>query len=136
MNSIGFIKSNKIGEERIAVFPNDLVNAGVNTRFLFFEKGYGEKINISDNEYRKIGCNVVTKDKAISCDVICDVKLGDADYLDLLNKNKILFGWAHAIQNIEFTSKCIDNKHTVIAWEELYDNGGGLFVCKKPRNCW
>lgn len=120
---------NKIGEERIAAFPNDLVNFGVNTRFLFFEKGYGEKINVSDDDYKKIGCNVVSKEEVFKCDVICDVKLGDADYLDLLNKNKILFGWAHAIQNIEFTSKCIDNKHTVIAWEELHDNGGDyLFV--------
>lgn len=129
MNSIGFLKSKKTGEERIAVFPCDLIDKNVNTRFLFFEEGYGEKINISDDEFKKIGCNIASREEVLKCDIVCDVKLGDADYLDLLDNNKILFGWAHAVQNVDFTTKCIDNKHTVIAWEELYDNGGGyLFV--------
>lgn len=123
------MKSNKIGEERIAVFPNDLKKDNVDNHYLYFEKGYGEKVNISDEEYTQIGCNIVSRDEIFKCDVICDVKLGDADYLDLLNRSKILFGWAHAVQNIDFTTKCINNNHTVIAWEELYDDGGGyLFV--------
>lgn len=59
--------------------------------------------------------------------MITDVKLGDADYLDEISPNKILYGWAHAVQNIPFTSNILSNNHTVIAWEDIFENGRYIF---------
>ena len=50
----------------------------------------------------------VSREEALKCDVIVDVKLGDADYLDQLDGPKILCGWAHCVQNIEFTSAVLN----------------------------
>ncbi len=122
MKSIGFVISHKNNEKRRAILPNDLKNV-VNCDRLFFERGYGEALGIADEEYAAHGCKLVSREEALSCDIIADVKLGDADYLDELEDGKVLFGWAHAVQNIEFTDKVLEHNHTVIAWEEIFEGG-------------
>ena len=127
MITVGFIISHKNGEKRRALLPKDIAQNVKNPQQLFFEQGYGLAVGISDDEYRAVGCNVVSREKALNCDVITDVKLGDADYLDNIAPNKILFGWAHAVQNIPFTSNILKNNHTVIAWEDIFENGRYIF---------
>lgn len=127
MKTIGFIISHKNGEKRRAILPNDIKKNVQNPQQLFFEKGYGESVGVSDEEYIEAGCSIVSREEALACDVIADVKLGDADYLDEIAPNKILFGWAHAVQNIPFTSNILKNNHTVIAWEDIFENGRYIF---------
>ena len=127
MKTIGFIISHKNGERRRALLPQDIAKNVKNPQQLFFEEGYGESIGVCDEEYVAVGCSIVSREEALACDVIADVKLGDADYLDELAPNKILFGWAHAVQNIPFTSNILKNNHTVIAWEDIFENGRYIF---------
>lgn len=127
MKTIGLIISHKNGERRRALLPQDIAQNVKNPQQLFFEEGYGESIGVSDDEYRAVGCNIVSRKEALACDVVTDVKLGDADYLDEIAPNKILFGWAHAVQNIPFTSNILKNNHTVIAWEDIFENGRYIF---------
>lgn len=127
MKTIGLIISHKNGERRRALLPKDIITNVRNPEQLFFEEGYGKSIGISDEEYRSVGCNVVSRAEALTCDVITDVKLGDAEYLDEITPNKILFGWAHAVQNIPFTTNILNNNHTVIAWEDIFENGRYIF---------
>ena len=127
MKTIGLIISHKNGERRRALLPKDIAKNVKNPQQLFFEEGYGLSIGVSDDEYRAVGCNIVSREEALACDVIADVKLGDADYLDEIAPNKILFGWAHAVQNIPFTSNILKNNHTVIAWEDIFENGRYIF---------
>ncbi len=130
MKTIGFLISHKNNERRRALLPKDLVNINYKKQ-LFFEKGYGECLGINDQEYVDAGANICTREEAFKKDIICDVKLGDADYLDKLDSGKTLFGWAHAVQNIDFTTKCIEKKHTVIAWEEMYEDGRYIFYLNR-----
>lgn len=127
MKTVGLIISHKNGERRRALLPKDIAKNVKNPQQLFFEEGYGLSIGVSDDEYRAVGCNIVSREEALACDVIADVKLGDADYLDEIAPNKILFGWAHAVQNIPFTSNILKNNHTVIAWEDIFENGRYIF---------
>lgn len=127
MKTMGLIISHKSGEKRRALLPEDISMNVRHTENIFVEQGYGLELGISDEEYKKVGCKIVDRKNALACDVICDVKLGDADYLDELTESKIMFGWAHAVQNIDFTSDMIRNKHTVIAWEEMYEDGRYIF---------
>lgn len=126
MRTIGFLISHKNNERRRALLPDDLKNIK-NLQCLYFEKGYGESLEIDDSEYLKYGVNMVSRKDALNCDVIIDVKLGDADYLDKIKPSKLLVGWAHAVQNIEFTSAVLEGKHTVLAWEEIFENGRYIF---------
>lgn len=127
MKTIGFIISHKNGEKRRAILPKDIKANVRNPQQLYFETGYGESINVADAEYEAAGCHIVSRKEALACDVVADVKLGDADYLDEIAPNKILFGWAHSVQNIPFTSKILQDDHTVIAWEEIFENGRYIF---------
>ena len=126
MKTMGLLISHKNSEKRRALLPQDLTCIK-NVSQLYFEKGYGEAIGYSDEEYLEAGANIVPRREALGCDIIVDVKLGDADYLSELGDEKTLVGWAHAVQNVEFTGSMLEKNHTVIAWEELVDNGRYIF---------
>lgn len=126
MKTMGFVISHKNGERRRAVLPEHISQI-VFPEQLYFEHGYGESIGVEDEQYEKFGCHCVSREEALSCDIITDVKLGDADYLDNIDSGKILFGWAHAVQGLDFTTRALNNNHTVVAWEEIYENGRYIF---------
>lgn len=126
MKTMGLLISHKNGERRRALLPAQIESIKY-SNFLFVEKGYGDSIGYSDDDYRAVGANIVGRDEALNCDILMDVKLGDADYLDTIGNNKILFGWAHAVQGIEFTSSVLNHDHTVIAWEEIFEDGRYIF---------
>jgi N5-(carboxyethyl)ornithine synthase len=123
---MGLLISHKNNEKRRAILPEN-VKMLRNPDMLFFETGYGESVGYSDQNYIDAGAHIVSREKALTCDIITDVKLGDADYLDELEDGKILFGWAHAAQGIAFTDKCLEKNFTVIAWEEVFEQGRYIF---------
>lgn len=126
MKTMGFLVSHKSGEKRRAIIPSDLATVQ-NREQLFFERGYGESIGVTDEEYKNCGVNIVSREEVLNCDILTDVKLGDADYLEQLTDGKILFGWAHAVQGVDFTSNMLKHGHTVIAWEEIFEDGRYIF---------
>ena len=126
MNTLGFLISHKNNERRRALIPDDLKTIR-NLSALYFEKGYGESVGYTDDEYMKYGVNFVNREEILKCDVIVDVKLGDADYFDQITEPKLLVGWAHAVQNIDFTSEVLKKGHSVIAWEEIFEHGRYVF---------
>ncbi len=126
MRTIGFVKSAKENEKRIALFPEhiDLIK---NKSSLFIEKGYGELLGYSDEEYSDKGVSIVSKSEALSKDIVCDPKIGDADYLSDLKEYQTIFGYIHALQNMDIRNKIIDNKLTAIAWEDMHEDGRHVF---------
>ena len=126
MKEIGFLISHKNNEKRRALLPEDLKNIK-NVDKLFFEKGYGNCLGYSDEDYRRCGANIEERENIFKHDILCDVKLGDADYLDKVKKGQTLFGWAHTVQNIDFTTEILNKKCTVIAWEEMYEENRYIF---------
>ncbi|MDO4779078.1 MAG: N(5)-(carboxyethyl)ornithine synthase [Tissierellia bacterium] len=126
MKTVGLLISHKNGEKRRALLPSDIKKIK-NPGNLYFEKGYAASLNIEDREYQELGCNMVSREEALKKDILIDVKLGDADYIESLEKGKILFGWAHAVQSLDFTTAVLKGKHTVFAWEDLYEDGRYIF---------
>lgn len=126
MKTVGFVISHKNNERRRALLPEDLKNIKALGQ-LYFEKGYGESVGYTDDDYLKCGVNIVSREDVLKCDVLVDVKLGDADYFDQIKEPKLLVGWAHAVQNIDFTSNILDANHSVLAWEEIFENGRYIF---------
>lgn len=126
LKTMGFVISRKNNEKRRAILPQDLAQVQ-HAAQLVFEEGYGDVLGLSDEDYRAVGAQIATREEVLKCDAIVDVKLGNADYLDQLEDGKLLIGWAHAIQDIKFTDGAIAGKHTVIAWEELFEGGRYIF---------
>lgn len=125
MKSVGFPISRKENEFRRALLPSD-VKKIKNRSCLYFETGYGEVLGFSDEDYMLSGANVASRDEVLSKDIICDPKIGDAEYLDMLN-NQIIFGWVHAVQNRNITDKLLNGKLTVYAWEDMYSDNRHIF---------
>lgn len=125
MLKVGFPISHKENELRRALLPDD-VRAIAHPGNLIFEAGYGVPIGFDDESYINSGAKIGSRDEVLSCDIICDPKIGDADYLDSLC-NQTIFGWVHAVLNRDITDKLIAGKLTAYAWEEMYEDGRHVF---------
>lgn len=126
MKRMGFLISRKNNEKRRALIPKDLYKI-THVNQLCFEKGYGESLGISDDEYIKEGACVLPREEILNCEILVDVKLGDGDYIDKILPGKLLIGWAHAVQGLDFTTAALSGSHTVLAWEEIFEKGRYLF---------
>lgn len=125
MKTIGFVISHKENEKRRAITP-EVIRQLKHPEHIMIEKGYGEVIGVSDDEFIKSGAKVVTRSEALDADIICDPKIGDADYLNQL-ENKTIFGWIHAVQNKDICDKICEGKLTAIAWEDMFKDGRHTF---------
>lgn len=124
--TIGFVRSEKPYEKRIAILPKDLKKV-VHKECLYFEKGYGSDFFIKDEEYAGLGCHVVDKADVLKQNIICDTKIGEATYLKQLKEGTILFGWIHAAANRSLTEIVVDKKMTCYAWEDMYEDKRHIF---------
>lgn len=125
MKTIGFVRSLKENENRIALLPADICRCKHSGQ-LFVEKGYGFLLGYDDEDYRGCGVHMVSRAQALRQDVICDPKVGDAEYLGALREQTV-FGWLHAVQNREITHILLQNRLRGIAWEDMYDGGRHIF---------
>ena len=124
--SVGLVISHKENEYRRALIPEDVVNIK-NKQYIYIEKGYGDVLGYRDEDYLAYGIGgVCTREEILKKDIICDPKIGDAEYLNELYE-KTIFGWIHAVQNRDITDKLVIGKLTVYAWEDMYDMGRHSF---------
>jgi len=126
MRTVGYLISHKNNEKRRALLPCDLPKLRHLERMVF-ERGYGAVLGFSDAAYEAAGARMAARDEVLRADVLVDVKLGDADYMDTIASGKTLCGWAHSVQKTAFTGSAIRGRHTVIAWENIFENGRYIF---------
>ncbi|MFW3537916.1 N(5)-(carboxyethyl)ornithine synthase [Vagococcus fluvialis] len=126
MKEIGFPISRKENEYRRAILPEDIKKIK-NPENLYLETGYGEVLGYKDEDYIKYGAHIVSREEVLQKDIICDPKIGDADYLELLNPGQTIFGWVHAVQNKDVTDILLNKKITAFAWEDMYEYGRHTF---------
>ena len=125
MKTIGFPISHKENENRRALLPEDIGQLK-HPEQLYFETGYGDVLGLDDDDYRNAGVHIVDREEVLSKDIICDPKIGDANYLKDL-KNQTIFGWVHAVQNRDITDCLLEGKLTAYAWEDMYESGRHCF---------
>ena len=125
MKTIGFPISHKENEKRRAIIPRDLALIK-NCDYIYIEKGYGDVLGYSDADYQQYGVHISTREEVLKQDIICDPKIGDAEYLNTL-QNQVIFGWVHAVQNRDITDVILQQKLTAIAWEDMFEGGRHLF---------
>lgn len=126
MKTIGFPISHKENENRRTLVPKDLKNIS-HPENIFIETGYGNILGLADSDYVSMGCNLTSRKEVLTQNIICDPKIGDADYLEYLTEGQIIFGWIHATQNRDITDKIIKTKLTAYAWENMFEKGRHTF---------
>ena len=125
MKRIGFPIGHKENEYRRALIPQDITKIR-NAAGLFFETGYGDVLGYPDEDYLAAGANVCSRKEVLQKDIICDPKIGDADYLDQLY-DQTIFGWVHAVQNRDITDALLQGRLTAYAWEDMFEMGRHCF---------
>lgn len=121
LQTIGFVRSEKDYEKRIAILPQDMKELK-HCDCLYFEMGYGKDFQISDHEYTQLGCHMVSRETALRQNIICDTKIGEATYLDTLGDHTTLLGWIHAGADKHLTDILLQKKLTCYAWEDFYED--------------
>ena len=125
MKTVGMPISHKENEKRRALIPSDIKHLK-HPECIFIETGYGIVLGYKDEDYTQYGIQVLDREGVLQKDIICDPKIGDADYLDALN-GQTIFGWIHAVQNRDITDKIIASRLTGFAWEDMYEDGRHSF---------
>ena len=125
MKTVGLPISHKENEKRRALIPSDIIRIK-HPEYIFIEKGYGDVLGYCDEDYLRFGVQVASREEILRKDIICDPKIGDAEYLEFLH-DQIIFGWIHAVQNRDITDKIIAGRLTAYAWEDMYEDGRHSF---------
>ena len=126
MKTVGFPISRKENEFRRALSPEHLENVQYPGQ-LYFEKGYGEILGFKDEMYTAMGAHIASYKEVLEKDIICDAKIGDADYLSELHPGQTIFGWVHLVQNRDITDAVIGAGLTAYVWEDMFDEGRHSF---------
>ena len=126
IKSVGFAISDKENERRRAILPED-VRSVCGKGLVVIQKGYGEVLGMTDEDYERSGASVGTLEEVLSCDLVVDPKIGDAGYLPRLPEGTAVFGWVHATQNRDITDTLIERKATAFAWEKMFEGGRHVF---------
>lgn len=126
MKTLGFPISPKENENRRAIVPADVIKLD-HPELVYIEKGFGNVLGITDEEYATVGCNICSHEETIKQDIVCDPKIGDADYLERMHDGQTIFGWVHATQNRDITDKIINSGLTAFAWEKMFEMGRHVF---------
>lgn len=125
MKTIGFAISHKENEKRRALVPEH-IHKIKNKDCVLVEKGYGNVLGYNDEDYIKYGIQIADRETILKQDIVCDPKIGDAEYL-LELKHQTIFGWVHAVQNKNIADIIINNRLTAYAWEDMNYQGRHLF---------
>jgi N5-(carboxyethyl)ornithine synthase len=126
MKTIGFPISHKENENRRAIIPADLKKL-TNPDYVWIESGFGSVLGMTNDDFASVGCQIKSHEDVLKADIICDPKIGDADYLEKLRKGQTIFGWVHATQNRDITDKIIASGLTAYAWEHMFEGGRHTF---------
>lgn len=125
MKTVGLPISHKENEKRRALIPADICRLR-HPGEIYIETGYGDVLGFTDDDYLKLGVKTASREEVLKKDIICDPKIGDAEYLGVL-KGQTIFGWIHAVQNRDITDKIIARLLTAFAWEDMYEDGRHCF---------
>lgn len=124
--TMGFVIGHKSNEKRRALLPADIKGIK-NKQQLVFETGYGKHFGIEDGTYEQLGCRVAQRDEVLKQAIICDPKIGEADYLDALKAGQVMFGWIHTSSNQGKLEPLYGRDIDMIAWERMYQDNRHCF---------
>ena len=117
---IGSISENKDLEKRISITP-DIAKKYISNGFeVLIEKGLGEHIGISDDNFIQEGCKIENQDAILSkSNVILQLNLPEDKNLEKLNENLILIGNFNSNENYQKILNIVKKKISVFSLELL-----------------
>ena len=97
---IGAVSENKSSEKRISITPEIAKKYLENGFSVIIENGLASHLGISDEDFRKAGCQVDNRENVLKkSNIVLQVNLPDDDSLNLVKENDILIGNFNSTEN-------------------------------------
>ena len=119
-------KETKVREYRVAITPVgvlDLVEAG---HEVLIETGAGQGSSITDDDYAKVGAQIVDTDTAWSGELVLKVKEPTPEEFHFLTDEQVLFTYLHLAPDRPLTEALLDAGTTGVAYETVRLPNGQL----------
>ena len=125
---IGVPKEIKPSEHRVGITPSTASRLIDENHTVLVQKNSGEGIGATDDEYRKIGVDVVEGPEDIfrNSEMIVKVKEPQESEWKMLGEDQIIFTYLHLAADPKQAKGLIDAKCHAIAYETITDSKGAL----------
>lgn len=132
---IGTVKELLNHEYRVGLTPAAVltyINAG---HTVYVEKGAGVGASFTDEEYIKVGAEILDSAQAVyeACDMIVKVKHLLPQEYKFLREGLIIYSYFHLAADPQLTEELLKSGTTAVAYETIEDSNGGL-PCLKPMS--
>ena len=124
--NIGVPKEIKNNEFRVAITPSGVREFIKHGHSVFIESNAGAGSAISDEDYRKVGANILPSADEVwqKADLVLKVKEPIAAEYSRMRKGQVLFTYLHLAASRECTEALMKSGITAIAYETVEVNGG------------
>jgi len=113
--------SKKVDERRVPIHPDHLRRLPeVVRRRLIFEKGYGERFELSDADMAKQSGGVASRHELLAELGTIILNKPMLEDLEELKEGGVLWGYPHCAQQRPITQAAIDRRQTLIAFEDMF----------------
>jgi len=113
-----------IYHEHLSVIPKELM------KNMVYEIGYASDYGITSEYLIKLGARVDTRENCLKLPQVLITKPMPDD-LKQMKDSSTLCGWIHTVQQKEIAQIAIDKKLSLLAWENMVDNG--IYVWNRNR---
>jgi len=112
--------SSKENEFRLPIHPEhfDRIDADLRAR-IFLEQGYGERYGVSQAQLATQVAGFRSREEILATSDVVLLPKPTLEDVASLRDGQVLWGWPHAVQDVELTQICIDKRLTLIAWEAM-----------------
>lgn len=124
---IGIPKEIKNNEHRVASTPDDVKRIIESGNKVLIEKSSGIKSGYSDEEYSKVGAELIDKERLFEkADLIYKVKEILPEEYKFMRENLIIFTYLHSNSDIKMTKALLDKKVVAVSYEDIEDERGNF----------
>ncbi len=125
---IGVPKEIKTHEFRVGLTPASVRELVVHGHQVIVQKNAGSEIDLSDDQYHKVGATVVDTVEEVfaSAEMIVKVKEPQPSEFGLLREGQILFTYLHLAPDPKQAQALMESGCVAIAYETVTDQYGGL----------
>ena len=117
---IGSVLENIEKEKRISITP-EIAKKYISSGFeVIVEKDFGLHIGISDDDFKKEGCRIDSRENILkSSNILLQLNLPDDSSLNIIGENNVLVGNFNSVQNLEKIKKISKKNISVFSMELL-----------------
>ncbi len=124
---IGLALDARRGEKRVALRPEELMDLA-RRKQVFVERGAGEGVGISDDEYRQAGAHISSKETVYACPLVVKLREPNETELKLMRPGSTMFSMMHLYNRLNLARLLRRMGINAIAMERVKDHLGERII--------